>query len=99
VKPSQVELADMPEWMIDLLKEPERPQKESQKETQGESIIVEGGRNEYLTKMAGSMRRRGFSEDAMFAALQITNREKCVPPLPDGEVYQIAKSISRYEAE
>src|SRR5690606_26845479 len=59
VKPSQVELADMPEWMIDLLKEPERPQKESQKETQGESIIVEGGRNEYLTKMAGSMRRRG----------------------------------------
>lgn len=95
VKPSIVELAEMPEWMIELLKE-NKPTTKTQSD--GETI-VEGGRNEYLTKKAGAMRRKNFSEDAIFAALQIDNREKCSPPLTDGEVYQIAHSIVRYQAE
>jgi hypothetical protein len=94
ISPSEIELADMPEWMIDLLKE-----NEIKKESVKESVIVEGGRNDYLTKMAGAMRRKDFSEDAIFAAIQIDNREKCSPPLPDGEVYKIAKSVMRYEAQ
>lgn len=96
IRPSEVELADMPEWMIELLREPEKPKEKVQAE---ESIIVEGGRNDYLTKMAGAMRRKGFSEDAIFSALQIDNREKCHPPLSDGEVLQISKSVMRYTAE
>ena len=95
VMPSQVELSDMPDWMIELLKE-YKPEHKTEEET---SQIVEGGRNEYLAKMAGAMRRASFSEDAIFAALQIHNREKCFPPLSDGEVYQVAHSISRYEPQ
>lgn len=92
----ETDLADMPAWMIELLKETEKPKPETQP---GGDIVVEGGRNDYLTKMAGAMRRKGFSEDAIFSALQIDNREKCIPPLSDGEVYQIAKSVTRYIAE
>ena len=95
VYPSETELADMPEWMIEALKE-NKPQQAQPTET---NEIVEGGRNEYLTKMAGAMRRKSFSEDAIFAALQIHNREKCSPPLSDGEVYQIAHSIKRYDPQ
>lgn len=94
VRPSEVELADMPEWMIELLKESPKPESE-----QHTGAVVEGGRNDYLTKMAGAMRRKGFGEDAIFAALQIDNREKCSPPLSDGEVLQIAKSVIRYDPE
>ena len=96
VKPSEVELADMPDWMIEALKEPERPQSKNSEEVYG---VVEGGRNDYLTKMAGAMRRKGFSEDAIFSALQIDNREKCSPPLSDGEILQIAQSVTRYTPE
>ena len=97
VRPSQVELSDMPEWMIELLKETRPEAKETGGTAQQE--VIEGGRNDYLTKMAGAMRRKSFSEDAIFAALQIHNREKCSPPLSDGEVYQIAHSINRYEPQ
>lgn len=45
------------------------------------------------------MRRKGFNEDAIFSALVIDNREKCLPPLSDGEVLQIAKSVIRYAPE
>lgn len=89
------DLADMPEWMIELLKEAPKPEV---KNTAGGEVI-EGGRNDYLTKMAGAMRRKGFSEDAIFSALQIDNKEKCRPPLSDGEILQIAKSVIRYEPE
>ena len=89
------ELADMPEWMIEALREAPKP--EVKNTPPGE--VVEGGRNDYLTKMAGAMRRKGFNEDAIFSALVIDNREKCLPPLSDGEVLQIAKSVIRYAPE
>lgn len=89
------DLAEMPDWMIEALKEAPKP--EAKPAQVGE--VIEGGRNDYLTKMAGAMRRKNFSEDAIFAALQIDNREKCRPPLSDGEVYQISKSVMRYDAQ
>lgn len=90
-----VELADMPAWMVEALKEAPKPEAKPQA---GE-VIVEGGRNDYLTRMAGAMRRKGFNEDEIFASLQIHNRRVCNPPLSDGEVYQVAHSIERYTPE
>jgi len=95
VKPSQCPLADMPEWMIELLQEKNvivEPQA-------GTGHIISGERNNALTKIAGSMRRKGLSEDAIFAALTIYNRDTCQPPLTDGEVLQIARSVTRYEPQ
>jgi replicative DNA helicase len=96
VKPSQTPLADMPAWMIELLQE---RQAMSQQPIIPEGAFTSGSRNDTLTKLAGAMRRKGMSKDAMFAALQVTNLEKCQPPLSDGEVMQIAESVKRYNPQ
>lgn len=58
--------------------------------------IIEGRRNETLTSIAGSMRRRGLGQKAIEAALLEHNQEECEPPLPEREVSAIAASVSRY---
>ena len=57
--------------------------------------ISEGGRNRTLTSRAGVLRRRHFSPESIFAALQVENLERCDPPLPEDEVRTIARSIGR----
>jgi hypothetical protein len=61
--------------------------------------LREGSRNAALTSLAGSMRRRGMSEEAMAAALLEENRLRCRPPLPEDEVRQVARSVARYEPD
>src|SRR5262249_42352178 len=56
-----------------------------------------GERNCKLASVAGTMRRRGLSRNAIEAALLEENRRRCDPPLPDGEVRRIADSVARYE--
>lgn len=96
VLPSQTPLAPMPDWMVELLHE-------KQAAVIGDQVhagkIINGYRNDTLAKMAGSMRRKGFDEDTIFDALKKHNSKYCEPPLTDGEVYQIAKSIGRYEPQ
>jgi len=58
--------------------------------------IPAGERNATLTSMAGTMRRRGFTESTIEAALLAENRAKCSPPLPDAEVRGIVQSVTRY---
>jgi hypothetical protein len=94
VRPSEFPLADMPEWMIELLQE-----KNEIKEPPQNGSILSGERNNALTQLAGSMRRKGHSEDGIFAALQVFNRERCNPPLSDGEILLISKSVARYPAQ
>jgi hypothetical protein len=60
--------------------------------------IIEGGRNDALASLAGTMRRRGFGSGAIFAALQVENRERCRPPLDEREVRRLADGMARYEA-
>ena len=61
--------------------------------------IMDGARNDTLARIAGAMRRKGVSDNAIFAAISLTNQEQCVPPLPDSDVMKIAKSIGRYNPE
>lgn len=59
------------------------------------NVINEGRRDELLTSLAGSMRRRGASEDAILAALREENQTRCRPPLDDKQLAKIARSIAR----
>jgi hypothetical protein len=59
--------------------------------------IREGERDKTLASMAGTMRHRGFREEAIHLALTEENRARCIPPLPDEDVARIARSIARYE--
>lgn len=59
-------------------------------------VIPMGQRDQTLTSLAGSMRRRGMSEHAILAALRAENEQRCDPPLPDADLVRIARSVSRY---
>lgn len=59
-------------------------------------MIPEGQRNTVLMRFAGAMRRYGFGDDAIRAALLAENAARCVPALPEEEVARIARSVDRY---
>jgi hypothetical protein len=54
--------------------------------------IGEGKRHNTLVSLAGTMRRRGFSGNAINAALQVFNTERCSPPKDKADVRKIAES-------
>ena len=59
--------------------------------------IAKGGRNIYLTKVAGIMVNRGLSKKAVLLALLAENSEKCNPKLSDNEVKKIVISVTKYK--
>lgn len=68
-------------------------------DTTGRKLVPTGGRNNYLTKIAGALQRKGLSYEALEAALQAENEAKLEEPLGEEEVRRIAKSVSRYNPE
>ena len=97
--PFEMQAADMPAWLVEEIRkvgtqitakkkvEPASPRKK----------IKEGGRNNHLTSLAGSLRRKGISEEGILAALKAENESRLDPPLDEEAVIQIAKSVARYE--
>jgi len=71
----------------------------NEKTDSNDGDIHEGHRNVHLTSLAGTMRRRAMSRQAIEAALLAENRLNCKPPLEDKEVLAISKSVSRYRPE
>lgn len=90
--PEDHPLAAIPDNLAALLTSSERPQAAPPLP----EIITAGQRNATLASVAGSMRRRGASSDAILAALRVENADRCQPPLEDAELAQIAESIGRY---
>ena len=65
----------------------------------GSGEFDDGQRNNALTKMAGRLRRQGYSLDEIEALLLVANQTRCRPPIKDeGEVRKIARSVARYDA-
>jgi energy-coupling factor transporter ATP-binding protein EcfA2 len=95
--PDDVPLAPLPPWLEELLTA-QRPRAGLDRAAEGALAVTirEGQRNQTLTSLAGTMRRRGMSEAAIRQALQIHNAQSCVPPLPEEEVTRIAASVARY---
>jgi hypothetical protein len=60
--------------------------------------IREGKRNVARASVAGSLRNRGLDAATILDVLIQANFRRCVPPLEDVEVAQIAYSIARYPA-
>lgn len=95
---SQTELAEMPGWLVRLLVEPQNADGKPQHMPAQEipDTIPNGARNQTLTSLAGTMRRRGMSNESIYLALCAENSRRCNPPLPDLEIRQIANSVGRY---
>ncbi|MGD0115628.1 MAG: phage/plasmid primase, P4 family [Dehalococcoidia bacterium] len=58
-------------------------------------IIPNGERDKTLISLAGTMQRRGFSEESILAALRVENG-RCETPLADAQVREKVRSIVRY---
>ena len=60
-------------------------------------VIPKGQRDNSLASLAGGMRRKGFSVEAIAAAIGIVNEQRCRPPLPAADIERIARSVGRYQ--
>ena len=65
-------------------------------EVGGGGPIPVGLRNDTLTKFAGYMHGKGVPQAAVLETLKTLNRTMSEKPLPDREIRQIARSVSRY---
>ena len=90
VSSREISLADWPKALSDRL----RPKKLA---FESAPAVIEGGRNQYLTSMAGALRRKGLSANEIAAAIGAANKDRCKPPLEEKEVGLIARSVGRYE--
>ena len=93
--PNDVEIANTPKWLHNLLAIKE-PIKITKYDLNTETI-PDGQRNQRLTSLAGTMRRRGLTETAIAAALKEHIKTQGRPALNDDEVASIAHSVSRYK--
>lgn len=89
--PEDMPLAPFPDWLSALLQAPAH-----QHRVRAGQPIVAGTRNDTLARLAGSMRRSGWSAAGILAALVEENAQHCQPPLPAQEVADIARSVARY---
>lgn len=61
-----------------------------------DGIIPFHQRNQTLTSLGGTMRRRGMEDVEIYAALLAINQNRCQPPLDEDDILTIAQSVSRY---
>ena len=85
--PGEVEPAEPPDWLVSLIVD-KSPISSASSPSNGS--FMEGARNQNLCSLAGSMRAKGMSIDAVRAALLEENKTKCIPPLTDKEVTDIS---------
>jgi len=94
--PWAVPPAPLPPWLLVLIGAgtPTRPP--TALVLGADELLTEGGRNDTLTSLGGTMRRRGFLTPSILAALRSENDLRCRPPLDDAELVKIATSVARY---
>jgi len=101
-RPDEVALAPAPEWLIDLLRVQRvdgRPAAKPLTEWQRliTTVAPEGERNGRLATIAGYLFRHHIEPHGVLVFVEGWNATLCKPPLPDGEVETIVKSIAARE--
>lgn len=99
--PFDMQAADMPAWLVEEIRKvgTQYVAKKTVTKAAPRQKIKEGSRNNHLASLAGSLRRKGVSEEGIIATLRAENAELMDPPLDDEAVVTIAKSIARYKPE
>lgn len=87
-------IAAAPSWLYDLIGS-QQPVQSSESEF---SILREGQRNDGITRFAGSLRRKGKTQEQIECELLAANIRRCKPPLDNEEIVKIAASVARYPA-
>lgn len=84
-------IADLPQNIAGITERADEPADEG-----GGGPIPVGMRNSTMTQFAGYMHAKGVPQAAVLETLKTLNRTMSEKPLPDREVRQIARSVSRY---
>ncbi|HUZ47325.1 MAG TPA: AAA family ATPase [Terriglobia bacterium] len=93
---NHVKPVPLPAKWIPLLAEPER---KPSGESSTAAKIPPGQRHAHLLKLAGSLRTKDVSEQAVLAACLAENSARCEPPKPPNEVRALAHDVcTRYPA-
>lgn len=85
-------LASAPAWLLSAARS-KRVSIETLEGAAAPDAVLAGGRNDALTRLAGSMRRYGFGAPAITAALLQENAARCRPPLDEPEVRRLAEGV------
>lgn len=102
-----VPIAAAPEWLIRIVAKPLQGTGNVTSKTRpvdrtparrGADMdpIPEGRRNSTLASIAGTYRRRGYTQEQILDALSLINDERCGHPLSERDIVGIARSVSRY---
>ncbi len=97
IDPLDTPIADAPDWLLSIIEKGNNHQNNNIPFEP--DIIPVGQRNAGLAAIAGALRKRGLSQEAITSALLTENKLRCRPPLPDDEVRLVSQSISRYTPE
>lgn len=84
-------IADLPQNIAAMT-----AQRDDSPDVSAQGGIPTGMRNSTLTQFAGYMHAKGVPHPAVLETLKALNRAISEKPLPDREVRQIARSVSRY---
>ncbi len=84
---------DAPSWLLNLMCKDNAP---PNIDLARNSFIGEGGRNNFLTREAGKLRRMGLEHNQLIEELKIINDQQCTPPLGESELRAICASVARY---
>lgn len=100
--PDDVQLAEMPAWLLSrLLAEPAATKSAAKPTTDWRStvsaVIAEGERNRTLASLSGHLLRNRIDPWVTLDLLQAWNRTHCCPPLAEAEVAATVRSIARRE--
>ncbi|WP_198592165.1 phage/plasmid primase, P4 family [Kyrpidia spormannii] len=97
--PDETPIAPMPQWLIDVITNGQKRQAAPVSLVKRiDEPIPEGQRNDYLFRLASSLRSQGLEFEDILEALRDENKRRCDPPLDDSELMTIAKSACRYPA-
>jgi hypothetical protein len=100
--PDEVDLADLPTWLLQLLRPRAVPAKPAAKSAESWRALVgevalEGQRNRTLASLTGHLLRNRIDPWVALDLLRAWNRTHCSPPLGDVEVTATVRSIARRE--
>lgn len=88
-------VAPLPEVLIEVFKV-RRAQRAPTPPPAADDVWPTGTRHTRMVSLAGTLRARGLSPPALAAALAAENQTRCSPPLPPGEVAEIAASAAKW---
>jgi Bifunctional DNA primase/polymerase, N-terminal/Primase C terminal 1 (PriCT-1) len=96
--PDDVELAEMPAWIVNAIKAPNTASaRSSQLAYTLTGEVSEGRRDQTGTRLAGYLLRRYVDPIIVHELLQAWNEIRCVPPMPPRQVTKIVNSIAGKE--